>query len=163
MSTINWHRLPKDATHLHIVADVAYRKYEGAWWAYMGHHGWCKTVETDLWIQSYCASKDEDLEMNGKKVVRGIEDIEIGMFLHNGTYSFFVSDIKGEFISALLLDRDRFLFKQSGLTDFESWSYTFNGGYTPIVKETEAEIKIKELEATIALAQKQLQEYKGMK
>ena len=35
---------------------------------------------------------------------------------------------------------------------FHSWSYTYNGEYTPIVKETEAERKIKELEETIELS-----------
>lgn len=135
---------------------------------------WGITTHSQLEISKYCVSKEEDLGMDKKetKVVRGVEDLEIGLFLKDDSDNIVVVTRNCGKVSGkpfyTCCNTGNTLIAQNGAgkeyyDKFTSWSYTYDGEYTPIVKETEAERKIKELEATIELAQKQLQEYKGMK
>ena len=134
----DWIKAPDGATHVRDdgVSWYKYEKgrlyYDPYFAPFMGN-GW--SVSGYANVESFnredgakLISKEEDLGMNKEtKVVKGIEDLEDGLFFRTDT------------------------------------GYTYNGEYIPIVKETEEERKIKELEATIELAQKQLQEYKRMK
>lgn len=113
------------------------------------------------------------------KVVRGIEDFEIGMFLKDASGNIVVvsrscgSIADKLFYTCVDMGETGVARNAAGgqyYDRFTHWSYTYDGEYTPIVKETEAERKIKELEETVKsatqtleLAQKQLQEYKEMK
>lgn len=133
-------------------------------------------------VTNYCGdkliSKEEDLGMNKKEVLKQvscIEDLQTGMFVFmQGGYSAYVNkDDRGR-IGFLFTNQHSGVnyVMQSGFDGLEyspnkdinitHWGYSLEGERHPVAT-SEAKIKIKELEATIALAQKQLQEYKGMK
>ncbi len=111
-------------------------------------------------------SKQEDLGMNVKQV-KSIVDLEVGMFLKHKT---FVRTVLvrvqggGNWVKVYNIDvgsQDEFY----NLNEFESWSYTYNGKYTPIIKEselTETQLKIKELEESVANVTKQIKELKEL-
>lgn len=168
-SGFDWKIAPNMATHKFKGNNEYYKKINNKWyWWYYSELSWKPSVlTTDLDVSYYCISKEEDLQMNVKtKVVKGVEDLETGMWVKssigkkcivwrfNKDSTICVTDISCD------ISQNHY---QVPISSFTSWSYTYNGEYTPIVRETEAEKKIKELEATIALAQKQLEEYKDMK
>lgn len=171
ISGIDWSGFPDDATHFK--AGLAYRKI-GVVWEYFKVDYWCQSSNNDYWFKD-ALTKEKDLEMDKKEVakqVRSVDDLELGMFLKSETGNVVVvtrdawrgNNLK--FFSCSNMANAQVAQNGAGkefYDKFHSWSYTYSGEYTPIIKETEAERKIKELEATIELAQKQLQEYKGMK
>ena len=109
------------------------------------------------------------------KEVSCIEDLQTGMFVFmQGGYSAYVNIADCGGIGFLFTNQhmDVNHVMQSGFNGLEytpnedisitHWGYSLVGRRFPVTT-SEADIKIKELEATIALAQKQLQEYKEMK
>ena len=158
-SGVDWSKAPEGTTHYK--HNLFYRQHAGVWECHNDY--WLKSSNVDSWFND-AVSKEEDLGMD-KKEVKSVSDLTVGMFVRTPYVRdpYLICDIHGDQVDTILIDHDMFTYRNSPVTAFESWSYTYSGEYTPIVKETEAEIKIKELEATIALAQKQLQEYKGMK
>lgn len=165
---MDWSQAPEGATHYK--DRLFYRQYLGVW-EYHNDYAWFKSSNTDGWFKD-AVSKEEDLEMNKEvKVVRSVDDLEVGMFIRWNSYM--------DYCYVVSKPKQIISFNTGGVFNCgeggcwaddnfytSSWSYIYNGEYTPIVKdtvETEAERKIKELEATIELAQKQLQEYKEMK
>lgn len=164
ISNKDWSLAKDDATH--VTKFGVFYKYEANKCYVYGTSGeyWSESENGSRWLEDNLISKEEDLEM-GKKEDKTVKDLGVGVFVRwhysADPYVFLDKDTLLSFSTG-----DKFLrdvgFTDKSLTE-ASWSYTFDGEYTPIVKETEADIKIKELEATIALAQKQLQEYKGMK
>lgn len=172
-NNIDWSKAPSDATHYK--KQFFYKLKDGVWMYYEGEGlGWNESSNNAVWFKSV-VSKEEDLEMTKEtKVVRGVDDLEVGMFVKetNGTIRTIIAVVGSKIktctfmMSGVILDSCRVNDYYDWKEVVNSWSYTYNGEYAPIVKEvveTEAERKIKELEATIELAQKQLQEYKGMK
>lgn len=164
-NNIDWSKAPSDATHYK--GQFFYKLKDGVWMYYEGEGlGWNESSNNAVWFKSV-VSKEEDLEMNKEvvKQVSCIEDLEVGMFFKSKNFGRNII-IKKKHGKVEGRDLDTNLdseYSAWGFHDIESWSYTYSGEYTPIVKETEAERKIKELESTIELAQKQLQEYKEMK
>lgn len=172
----DWIKAPDGATHVRDdgVSWYKYEKgrlyYDPYFAPFMGN-GW--SVSGYANVESFnredgakLISKEEDLGMNKEtKVVKGIEDLEDGLFFRTDTgYTYVV--LYGDGVEKQCWNMYNCNSAVWGVTGFDkiiSWSYTYNGEYIPIVKETEEERKIKELEATIELAQKQLQEYKRMK
>lgn len=165
----DWSEAPEGATHCRLTPDycgpIWYRSYEGL--PLSLYPSW-STGKYEF------ISKEEDLGMGEKEVtkqVRSVDDLEVGMFIRWNSYPnhhYVVS--KPKQIISFNTGEVYNYGKDSCWTDnnfyTSSWSYTYNGEYTPIVKdtvETEAGRKIKELEETIELAQKQLREYKEMK
>lgn len=167
ISGADWSEAPEGATHYK--HSVFYRQHQGVW-EYLYKTWWIKSSNnsnTNSWFKN-AVSKDEDLQMNTKEVskqVSSIEDLELGMFLRvdHGSSPYVICELTPNNISVVIVGSYPHTYNNTNFSNYSSWSYTYNGEYTPIVKETEADIKIKELEATIELAQKQLQEYKGMK
>lgn len=166
-SGINWSKAPEGTTHYK--HSLFYRQHTGVW-EYHNNY-WLKSSNVDSWFND-AVSKEEDLQMSTKEVskqVSSIKDVPEGWFIkwQKPNTSKCQIYVKGMFHCFLIKDD----YQVSGVerVDFSGFDYhshyseTYSGEYTPIVKETEAERKIKELEATIALAQKQLQEYKEMK
>ena len=144
-------------------SGLFYKVIGGDWHYWGGSVVWMPSSNCNSWFND-ALSKEEDLQMNVKtKVVKGIEDLEVGMFLYNNINKYCVLGVTGGKVDSIILTGSIHNTYNSSFDCFDLWSYTYNGEYTPIVKETEAEKKIKELEATIALAQKQLEEYKDMK
>jgi hypothetical protein len=181
ISNKDWDKAPEGATHTfrHKYEDAHpqdgyYKLKDGKiyYWRTVGDW-WDATTHSHLELAVYCISKEEDLRMNVKtKVVKGVEDLELGLFLKDDSGNIVVvtrncGKVSGKsFYTCCNTGNGNVAQNGAGETfynNFISWSYTYSGEYTPIVKETEAEKKIKELEATIALAQKQLEEYKEMK
>lgn len=159
-SGVDWSKAPDGATHYK--HNLFYRQHLSVWECHNDY--WLKSSHVDSWFKD-AVSKEEDLGMNSKKEDKTVADLDIGIFVKwpssSCCYVFIDKD------TLLSFETGNKFHKSVGFTD-ESlakayWSYTYNGEYTPIVKESEADIKIKELEETIALAQKQLQEYKEMK
>lgn len=115
---------------------------------------------------------DKDIS---KKVVKSIKDLEIGMTVrsHRNIKRIVVS-ITGDYGFTTCTPELGSIIEAYNSNDFSSlteWSYSYNDEYLflPISKLTEAELKIKELEATIQTAaktveeaNKQLQELKGL-
>lgn len=171
ISKKDWSVAPEGATHTFRQKYEDARQQDGYYklkdgkiyyWRTVGDW-WDATTHSHLELAVYCVSKEEDLGMD-KKEVKSVSDLTVGMFLRTPYVRdpYLICDIHGDQIDTVLIDHDMFTYRNSPVSAFESWSYTYNGEYTPIVKETEAEIKIKELEATIALAQQKLQDYKRM-
>lgn len=177
ISKKDWSLAPADATHITKIGN--FYKCEGEmWYVYdIGGEHWGKSANNYLWLKDNLILKEEDLEMT--KVVGGIEDFEIGMFLKDASGNIVVvsrscgSIADKLFYTCVDMGETGVARNAAGgqyYDRFTHWSYTYDGEYTPIVKETEAERKIKELEETVKsatqtleLAQKQLQEYKEMK
>lgn len=168
-SGVDWSKAPEGTTHYK--HSLFYRQHAGVWECHNDY--WLKSSNIDSWFKD-AVSKEEDLEMNKKEVskqVSCIEDLEVGMFIKgtNNIIRVIIAVVGNKIktctftMSAVILDTCRVNDYWDWREVVDAWSYTYSGEYTPIVKETEADIKIKELEATIGLAQKQLQEYKGMK
>lgn len=159
-SGLGWASAPEGATHYK--EGIFYYNWRGKWkyWDIVWYTSVCPSEYFEDAI-----SKEEDLAAP-IKTVSSVEDLEVGMFIRDrqGNIRVIVSDTPLAFCST-----SNAIPYCSEVTDTFSnncmagWSYTYNGEYAPIVKESEADIKIKELEETIKLAQKQLEEYKGMK
>lgn len=158
-SGVDWSEAPEGATHYK--HRLFYRQHLGVWECHNDY--WLKSSNVDSWFKD-AVSKEEDLRMD-KKEEKTVKDLDVGVFIKwDGSaspYVFIDTDTLLSFSTG-----DKFV-RDEGFTDRTLaqafWSHTYSGEYTPIMKETEAERKIKELEDTIELAQKQLQEYKGMK
>ena len=177
ISNKDWSGAPEGATHTfrHKYEDAHqqdgyYKLKDGKiyYWRTLGDW-WDTTTHSHLELAVYCVSKEEDLRMDKKEVskqVSCVEDLEVGMWLKSdiGQKCVVWHNNRDLTLNVVAVGIDfAHIHHRAALNSFVSWSYTYNGEYTPIVKETEAEVKIRELEATIALAQKQLQEYKGIK
>ena len=175
ISNKDWSGAPEGATHTfrHKYEDAHqqdgyYKLKDGKiyYWRTLGDW-WDTTTHSHLELAVYCVSKEEDLEMNTKEVAKQvscIEDLEVGMFFKTDmSHILITSKGFGKVCGLCVKSGMGATYTTDGFTCLRSWSYTYTGEYTPIVIVSEADIKIKELEATIALAQKQLQEYKEMK
>lgn len=171
ISKADWGKAPKGATHRALEDSGVINKWlmnteDGI--CYWGGDSWILYTFHHCGLQhlSKSVSKEEDLKMS-IKVVKSVDDLEIGMFIKAPNSEVRVVTLlkTGEVFTALIdYDSCFAIWRSDEFSSIcASWSYTYDGEYTPIVKETEAEAKIKELEATIALAQKQLEEYKVMK
>ena len=174
-SGVDWSKAPEGATHYKIFpkGQTTLWYKEGMYWdsdnkKYYPSQGWF----TNNYYKFI--TKEEDLEMDEKEI-SCIEDLQTGMFV-------FMQDGYSAYVNIDDRGRIGFLFTnqhsavnyvmQSGFNGLEyspnkdfsitHWGYSLAGERYPVAT-SEADIKIKELEATIALAQKQLQEYKGMK
>jgi len=181
-SGADWSKAPFGATHVREFLDGWYQVQGGN--LFVLYSDSTRTSSSFNDVEDYNSSggcklisKEEDLGMDKKEVtkqVRSVDDLEVGMFLQGNNYKWVVLGVEDDSISLISPeDGDDTIsyWPQTFIDDlsvfsnaFKAWSYTYNGEYTPIVKEiveTEAERKIKELEATIELAQKQLQEYRG--
>lgn len=184
VSKKDWSLAPKQATHYFPRDDSWYdaSDLENVRFLVFSRRGNEHWGSSSCWYnasyQDKFISKEEDLGMDKKedkvvtKQVRGVDDLELGMFLKSETGNVVVvtqavgKDLHIEFFSCSNMANANVARNGAGrefYDKFNSWSYTYNGKYTPIVKETEAERKIKELEATIELAQKQLNELKEIK
>jgi uncharacterized protein RhaS with RHS repeats len=95
-----------------------------------------------------------------KKIVSSIKDLEVGMFLESISNTYVVTSIQDGTFTVVVLVNCNYHYDKQRLESFKSWSYTYNGEYTPIVKEDPKDLKIRELENTIAEATKQIQELK---
>jgi hypothetical protein len=170
----DWRLAKDDATH--VTKFGVFYKYEDNKCYVYGTRGeyWSESENGSRWLEDNLISKDEDLEMY-KKEISCIEDLQTGMFVFmQGGHSAYVNiDDRGR-IGFLFTNQhsDVNYTMQSAFDGLEyspnkdisitHWGYSL-AGERYLVATSEADIKIKELEATIALAQKQLQEYKEMK
>lgn len=165
-SGIDWSKAPKDATHYKVKPEGSlacwYKArfyWEDAYDRWDMSSDWSNTSGTFEFIP-----KKEDLEMSKEvtKQVSGIKDLEVGMFLRHKepTMCYLVVSLKPFMVCAMSLGCG--VYSQSDLDNFKAWSYTYNGEYTPIVQQSETDIKIKELEETITQASQQLQELKEL-
>lgn len=172
ISGANWVNAPEGATHVRS-DNAGWYRYDCATELYLlssrgeDRSMYASVEDFNSAGGAKLISKEEDLGMNTKEVskqVSCIEDLEVGMFFKTDmSHILITSEGFGKVCGLCVKSGMAATYTTDGFTCLRSWSYTYAGEYTPIVKETEAEIKIRELEATIALAQKQLQEYKGMK
>lgn len=175
ISKADWSKAPEGTTHILLADNTWYNASDlenVIFWAF-GANKW---MRSSCWYdKSYkFITKEEDLEMY-KKEISCIEDLQTGMFVFmQGGHSAYVNiDDRGR-IGFLFTNQhsDVNYTMQSAFDGLEyspnkdisitHWGYSLAGERYPVVT-SEADIKIKELEATIALAQKQLQEYKEMK
>ncbi len=175
-SGVDWSKAPEGATYVRSDTEAYYKINRDGDIFMVNHHGAVlssfRSVEH---LTSYCncelISKEEDLEMTKEvKQVRSVEDLEVGMFVWSGSYKYVVLEVNSNRFDVANVGSSGEVFRNQSFNWVESWSYTYNGEYTQVIKETEAERKIKELEETVKsatqtleLAQKQLQEYKEMK
>lgn len=115
-----------------------------------------------------------------KKEVKSIEDLEIGMFIKDSNSIRVILKISDDTIKTAIYSDcvlDNYIVNVFSKNDFEriimSWSYTFKGVYTPVIKKpvpTAEQLKIKELEKSIenahrqiAFASKQMEELKELR
>ena len=100
----------------------------------------------------YYISKEEDLGMQ-----KTVNDIDVGIFLKFTGSDHTWIRLEGN-LCASLATGVRFTLSDY-IHDLESWSYTYNGEYTPFAPvETEEDKKLEALKATIEQAQKQIDE-----
>jgi len=170
-SGINWANAPEGATHYINLTSHFYKKFDGRWV--------CTADKGVMWTYSECSnesilkwaiSKKEDLEMGKIKVVKSIEDLEVGMFIISSYEDKYLVLVKNsEAVHGIRLDNKvNFTCTYEGYNLLKSWSYTYDGEYTPIIKESEEDKRIKELQntidkaqATLAEAQEQIKRIKG--
>jgi hypothetical protein len=154
----DWGRAPEGATHVYV--ELFYRFRDDSWEYFSDDRSsWVKSQNADTWNNEKLISKEEDLEMN-KKIVSSIKDLEVGMFLESISNTYVVTSIQDGTFTVVVLVNGNYHYDKQRLESFKSWSYTYNGEYTPIVKEDPKDLKIRELENTIAEATKQIQELK---
>lgn len=173
LSGIDWSKAPEGATHvLKSTVDsldglgIWYQKHKHCWVVYK-LSPW--TRDNFTWYysrnqhmpESNFISKEEDLKV-GKpiKEVKCIEDLELGMFVKSNATLFIIH--KGIHCSEIWYATDNslgtHLLRPSEFKSLKSWSYTYKGEYTPIIHESEKDKKLRELEETIATAQRQVKE-----
>ena len=172
LSGTDWSKSSEGATHVGLGSScrMFYKKINDNEWEYSNpwETKWKKSdpkLRADLKLYS----KEEDLGIMTKEV-KSIEDLEAGMFVKTSDgvirivlkttnrgfkTCVFSSNVSNEYV---VNDWDSCSFTK--IVNF--WSYTHNGEYKSVVVETPEQLKIKELEETIANASKQLQELKGM-
>lgn len=180
ISGADWSKAPEGATHYKskpLNSEACWYKISSDKATYWNnpYKEWDYSFDWAKQDKYTFVSKEEDLEMGKKEVskqVSCIEDLEVGMFFKTDSHHHILITSKGTMSvhGWCVKSGMSSTYTTEGFSYIQSWSYTYTGEYTPIVKETEAEIKIKELEDTISsanksieLAQKQLQEYKEMK
>lgn len=170
ISGIDWSTAPLGTTHAFrkVTSICQWYKFLNNKYHYYNWVGlWRESYNYYSWCVENLISKEEDLGMNIKQV-KSIADLEVGMFLKkaNTEYIRLIIGVNVESFETVLINDSGTEWQWEELKDFISWSYTYNGDYTPIVKEvlpTPEQLKIKELEETIANASKQLQELKEIK
>lgn len=150
----DWSKAHEEATH---VAPSRFGMYDSWTCFYKQEDGiwYFDTNDRGNWDISVNAnhpgfkpiSKEEDLGMN--KQVKSIEDLSVGMFVKGKSGGIYlITSIREKGKSFNLYEFDsRDLGVLSYFECYTHWSYTYNGEYTPIVKETEQELKLKELES----------------
>lgn len=182
-SKADWSKdAPEGATHVGVHSNniMFYKQDELFWWFWSDNsESW--VISEDQYRSDYTLySKDEDLKM---KEVKSIKDLESGMFVKFADNSIEVALITHDMTHSQttfnfiknnnIMSNDFMYYHYKGLSyspnsdyDIVSWSYTLKGEYTPVIKEPELtpeQLKINELEETIANASKQLEELKGLR
>lgn len=175
-SGIDWSKAPEGATHVlkSIVGSldglgIWYQKDKHCWIVYTTspwtgdnlswYHSWNQGIPKDNFI-----SKEEDLRMSKEganiKQVKCIADLEVGMFVKSNATLFIVhkDSVYGRIWYATDNSLGTYLLKPHEFKSLKSWSYTYKGEYTPIIHESEQDERLKELEETIATAQRQVKE-----
>lgn len=124
---------------------------------------WCRSLNSTAWFKD-SVSKEDDLKMSKEagKQVSCIEDLEIGMFLKHIVPDNYYLVVSLTPLGLKSVTESTGVYTQSDLSNFSAWSYTYKDNYQPFIKVSETDIKIKELEDTIAQAQQQLKELKEL-
>ena len=170
-SGVDWSKAPESAQYYCIKTKNWYKYYDNDWYYALGldssERAWgissnlrYKNLNEGLRSsENNLISKEGDLKVS--KTVSSIEDLEIGMFLKIRSYTYVIIAHYGTNFTVAIVDRSNTEYPMQTLDIFESWSYTYNGEYTPIVKEpveTEAQKKAKELQKVLDDAQKSITE-----
>jgi hypothetical protein len=170
-SGTDWSKAPKGATHKRNTLSGNFYKlsnnsleYWDDGYTNIHNHAW-RNSQHNVDYLSTMVSKEEDLKMDKAKEVRSIADLEVGMFLES-VHSSGIRVVTGT--QADTFETYYFHWRSNTswceaelLSGFKSWSYTYKGEYTPIIKESEKDKKLKELEETIAAAKRQIKELTG--
>ena len=154
ISGVDWGHAPEGATHL---SPASYH-----WRRISGNEVYYWNSSTSNWKELYSVSmvryisKEEDLGMQ-----KTVNDIEVGLFTKDsyGHIRVILSREGGNlrwFYFPLNMTTNGKLYE---FNQTDSWSYTYDGPYTPFVStETEEDKKLRELKETISQAQKQIDE-----
>jgi hypothetical protein len=164
VSGMDWSKAPRDAKFVDTKYKV-YTKGEVGYWLGCGRYYNSRNLDwgTDCYI-----SKEEDLGLN-IKVVKGFDDIEVGMFFKskNGRVRLVTYKECGSFDAALMVDGGTYKWADpNGVLNekFHSWSYTYNGEYQLVQREpeeTETQKQLKVLESQAEELQKQIAKVKA--
>ena len=157
----DWSEAPPDATHYNTLSGNFFKKLGCVWyWSdRFSKRGWVQFGSTQMALLPKLISKEEDLGM-AKKIVKGIDDLEIGMFLSNTINKYCVLGVTGGKVDTIILTSIIHHIYNSDFNAFDSWSLTFEGEYTPVARETKQEKTIRELEETTNKAKQQIKELK---
>lgn len=171
-SGVTWEFANCSATHYK--AGLFYRCKDGEW-EYKEYGDWTKSSNSPDWFKD-AISKEEDLKMN-KQVVKQVScvgDLETGMFvfMQDGYSAYVNKDYSGKVgflythghtdMNYLMSMNYRGLeYKPNPDVNITHWGYSLNGERYPVA-QSQTDIKIKELEDTIAQASQQLKELKGL-
>jgi hypothetical protein len=168
-SGVDWSKAPEGSTHRNINHGKMFD----------GHREWYKDDDTEFgqvywpedkcWVamknkRCKCISREEDLPV--VKQVKTIADLEVGMFLKNtdGVIRLLLRQ-PGNLSQFITLNMDTKVESRWTTPELElqvdSWSYTYAGEYTPIIKETAKQKAIKAATEEIIQAQKALDSAKS--
>lgn len=144
-----WLRKTKDNLYFYNVVESSWIKYDDK---DMGDRHIQKSI-----------SREKDLGMTKQvsKQVKTIADLEVGMFLKDidGTTRLVVMVLDGDIKTFNIATRVETRWTEDSFSQpdmFNSWSYTYTGEYTPIIKETAREKAIKAATQEIIQAQQAL-------
>jgi hypothetical protein len=173
--TVDWHDAPNGATHRHKRTHMFYKKERDNlfYWATDAKF-WCRSSYHMSHLEATnFISKEEDLKMKITSKTN-IKDLPSGIFLKdrkgdvsvwNGRTLCVISPKHSQvdyWSEEHILEFTGLKYTRNSDNDLVAYSYEYGGAYSDIKHPSKKEIKIEELEKTIAQAQEQIKQLKQL-